>query len=227
MIFAKGGLVLALLGIASISHAAFVKFDAQFSVNKEPGAPTSWVGPGQGPSTIRGSWIMDTETFDSAVYDVGSVSPASAATLHSFALRGIATSGLEFYADDALLWASDAGSATLLGNQVTEASYDSVLSLGSGLRSLSFVDARSGPVLSESAFSGLGDPLQHMLSSFTFFNVAMLRGEWGQLALRSPTNVSFTTIPTPATFILFSIALLGTWMFALLPRRTHPKLGTL
>ncbi len=203
----RSGLFVALVSFASFSEASIVRFDVQFGVNTSPGAPTNWTSPGAVPTTITGSWFMDTEAFDTANYTMGQLTPTSAQTLTRYSVNGIGVSGVTFLADGVPLWSDDFASGLLSGDQ-TSTFYDSALGVAEGGRSFSLGNARSGPAFDAAAFQALSDPVSALLLSFTALNVGFLSGEWGRLAL---DQVSFTasSVPEPGTLALLSLGLAG------------------
>ena len=203
----RSGLFVALVSLASFSQAAIVRFDVQFGVNTSPGAPTNWTGSGAVPTTITGSWFMDTQAFDAASYTMGQLTPTSAQTLMRYSVDGIGVSGVTFLADGAPLWSGDLADGILRGDQ-TSSFYDSAMSLADGSSSLSLGHARSGPAFDAAAFQALTDPVSALLLSFTSLNIGFLTGEWGRLALNQ-VSFSASAVPEPGTLALLSLGIVG------------------
>ncbi len=187
--------VLALALVTSQARATLIEVGIHMDIIQ---TASTWLLGGPMPSTVNGSFLMDTSSFNLEL-GAGPVFPGDPTpyVFNMFA-RGMPTSNIRFSADGMDLWVGDSGLGTVFARAVSAFGYEGGLQVADGGRTFGDQDNRlSGSALFRLAdFLASPDPIADVIVKWDHPSFPQLIGEWGMLRGQNAT-ATIASIPEP------------------------------
>jgi hypothetical protein len=211
-------LIALLLALVSMqAQATLINFDINMNVNA---GASSWLLGGPTPSTVNGSFVLDTSSFD-AQLRFGPIPSSPQIFLQEISVSNVPVSNIRFSAGGTNLWTSDSGSSNFFAQWVEFRNFEGAFGMSDQGRSFIDADARFFGLAPYSLANFLvsPDPLFDVLVNWNPI-VPALRGEWGSLVGGTTTVVR--KVPEPGALSLLCSGLIGLALLIRHRRNAYP-----